>query len=256
MYFGERRYSAPVPALPRRLVRAWRALERLAVCPWGVPIVAAAALAVYGLVSLATPLVAGRDFPRYLLVYAQLFDPDVVFPHAMLTRTPVAPLVTGFLLDAGSVVSELGMAVLYALSIAAWFCVSRRFGPAAAIATAVALLLYPGYVVLFHRLSSDAVFAAAFALFALLLVRAFERTTLGRVAAVGGGIALLVLVRPVAQVLLLLVLVPLVSAGTWRRRIVATGVCAASAVLPLLVWSAHNYARFDDFTVARGGGVT
>jgi hypothetical protein len=148
------------------------------------------------------------------------------------------------------------MALLYALSVTAWFSASRRFGPAASIATVTALLLYPGYVLLFHQLSSDAVFAAGFALFALLVVRAFERTTTGRVAALGGGIALLVLIRPVAQVLLLFALLPLLAAKTWRSRFVATGVCAASAIVPLLGWSIHNQARFDDFTVARGGGVT
>ena len=92
----------------------------------------------------------------------------------------------------------------------------RRFGPAAAIATAAALLLYPGYVVLFHQLSSDAVFAAAFALVAWLLARAVERPSVARAVALGAGVAGLVFVRPVAQVLLLLVLVPLLAGTTWR----------------------------------------
>ncbi len=94
-------------------------------------------------------------------------------------RTPGTPLVAGALLEAGPLVAEIGAAVLYALSILAWCAVARRFGPAAAIATAAALLLYPGYVMLFHQLSSDAVFAAAFALVAWLLARALERTERG-----------------------------------------------------------------------------
>lgn len=245
-----------MPALLRTVVRAWRALERLAEGRGAIPAVCVAALLVYGLVSLAVPLSAGRDLPRYLLVYAQLFDEQVVYPHAMLNRTPVSPLVAGGLLDAGAVVAEIGAALLYALSVASWFVVARRFGPAAAIATAAALLLYPGYVLLFHRLSSDAVFAAGFALLALLAARAIERPTTGRAVAFGGGLALLVLVRPAAQVLLLLVLVPLLTASAWRGRVVATVACALAAGVPLLAWSAHNLARFDDFTVARGGGVT
>ena len=75
---------------------------------------------------------------------------------------------------------RLGFAVLYALSLVAWFCVARRYGPYAAVATAVALLAYPGYVLLFHELASDALFAAAFALVALLVVRVAEVPTLGR----------------------------------------------------------------------------
>jgi len=118
------------------LGRAWRSLERFADGRWAAPALIVAALAVYALVSLALPLAAGRDLARYLLVYAQLFDADVVYPHAVLTRTPIAPLVTGALLDAGPIVAEVGAALLYALSVLAWCSVARRFGPAAALATA------------------------------------------------------------------------------------------------------------------------
>ena len=90
--------------------------------------------------SFALPVQAGRDLPRYLLVYGQLFDAHVVFPNALLARTAVTPVVTGLLLEGGPIVSEAGLAVLYALSIVAWFCVARRFGPVAALTTAAALL--------------------------------------------------------------------------------------------------------------------
>jgi hypothetical protein len=193
---------------------------------------------------------------RYLAVYVQLFHEHVVYPYALVTRTPGAPLVVGALLELGPVAAELGAAVLYALSILAWCAVARRFGIAAAVVTAVALLTYPGYVLLFHQLSSDAVFAAAYALFALLLARAIGRPTAGRAAALGAGVALLVLVRPVAQALLLVVLVPLLAADGWRGRMRATGAFAAAAVLPLLLWATHNLVRADDFTVARGGGAS
>jgi hypothetical protein len=220
-----------------------------------LPTVFGLALLVYALVSLAVPLGAGRDLARYLLVYAQLFDAHVVYPHAMLSRTPLSPLVVGGLLDAGPVVAEVGAATLYAVSIASWFAVARRFGPTTAIATAVALLLYPGYALLFHRLSSDAVFATGFALLAVLVARAVERPSPARAAALGGGVAAVVLVRPVGQVLLLLVLLPLVAARTWRRRALGAAACALAAGLPLLAWSLHNQARLDDFTVVRGGGT-
>jgi Dolichyl-phosphate-mannose-protein mannosyltransferase len=242
-----------VSALPGR---AWRALARFADGPRAAPALVAAALLVYGLVSYALPLAAGRDLARYLLVYAQLFDAHVVYPHAVLTRTPVAPLVVGGLLDAGPLVAEVGAAALYAFSVLAWCSVARRFGAAAAVATAAALLLYPGYVLIFHQLSSDAVFAAAFSLFAVCIARALERPSAGRAAVLGASVALLVLVRPVAQVLLLLALVPLVAAGTWQGRIRATTAFVLAAGLPLLGWFVHNGARLDDFTVARGGGAS
>jgi hypothetical protein len=244
-----------VAALPRWLVGGWRGLERFADGRWGPAAVVAAALASYTLVSLATPLEAGRDLPRYLLAYAQLFQWDVLYPHAILTRTPGTPLVAGLLLEAGPLAAEVGCAVLYAASVLAWCAVARRFGIAAAIATAVALVLYPGYVLLFHRLSSDALFAAAFAFFAVLLARALERPTAGRYGAVGAGVAGLVFVRPAGQALTLLALLPLVAERTWPARVRGAAALLAAAAIPLVGWSVHNHIRLDDFTVVRSGGA-
>jgi len=245
-----------VPPLPHRLVKPWRALERFAEGRKAAPTLAVLAVAVYGAVSLVLPLAPGRDLGRYLVIYAQLFDGHVVYPHALAARTPGTPLVVGGLLDAGAVIAEVGAAVLYALSILAWCAVARRFGAAAAIATAAALLLYPGYVLLFHQLSSDAVFAAAFALVAWLLARAVETPSATRAVALGAGVSGLVLVRPVAQVLLLLALVPLLAGTTWRMRLQGSAAFVLAAVVPLLAWAAHNAVRADDFTLARGGGAT
>lgn len=221
-----------------------------------MPVLFAASLMLYGAVSVALPLQPGRDLPRYLLHYAQLFDSHVVYPYALVTRTPGTPLVAGLLLDAGPVASELGLGILYALSVVAWFCVARRFGPSAALATAAALLVYPGYLVLFHELASDALFAAAFALAALLVARAAERPTAGRAAALGLGVAALVYVRPVAQVLLLLGLVPLLAARGRRPRLIAAAAFALGALVPLVALAGHNAARGDDFAVVRGGSAS
>ena len=251
-----RGYADPVAFLPRRLAGTWRALERFAEGRRAAPFLVVSALVVYAAVSVVLPLAPGRDLGRYLVIYAQLFGDHVVYPYALAARTPGTPLVVGGLLDAGAVVAEVGAAFLYALSILAWCAVARRFGAAAAIATAAALLLYPGYVVLFHQLSSDAVFAAAFALVAWLLARALETPSATRAVALGAGVSGLVLVRPVAQVLLLFALVPLLAGTTWRMRLQGSAAFVLAAVVPLLAWAAHNAVRADDFTLARGGGAT
>ena len=238
------------------VVRVGRALERFAETRRAPPAVLALALVGYAAVSAALPLHAGRDLPRYLLYYAQLFDTHVVYPNALVTRTPGTPLVAGLLLDAGPVVSELGAALLYALSVVAWFCVARRFGATAALATAAALLVYPGYLLLFHELSSDALFAAAFALVALLLARVMELPTAGRAGALGLGVAALVYVRPVGQVLLLLGLAPLIAARGRRPRLLAGAAFAVGALVPLAALAGHNAVRGDDFTIVRGGSAS
>lgn len=239
-----------------RVVRAARAVASLSEHRAALPVVFGAGLVVYALVSFALPLQVGRDLPRYLLVYAELFDAHVVFPTAMLQRTPGTPIVVGTLLEAGPLAAELAFAVLYALSIAAWFCVARRYGPLVAVATAVALLAYPGYALLFHELASDALFAAAFALVALLVVRVVEVTSLARSAALGLGVVGLVLTRPVGQALVVLGLVPLVAARSPRGRFTALAGFAAAVVVPLLALSAHNALRADDFAIVRGGSAS
>ena len=56
------------------------------------------------------------------------------------------------------------MALLYAGSIVCWAATARYFGAFVAIAVSAALLAYQGYALMFHELSSEPVFAAAFAL--------------------------------------------------------------------------------------------
>jgi hypothetical protein len=152
---------------------------------------------------------------------------------------------------------EGALALLYALSILSWCVVARRFGPGAAIVTAAALLSYPGYAMLFHALSTDALFAAGLAFTAPLVVRVFECPSPGRAGVLGGAVAALVLVRPANQVLIpLFALFPLLAGGGWRTRLLGSGAFVVAAVVPLVAWATHNYVRADDFTVARGGGVT
>ena len=239
-----------------RVGRLGRALTRWAESPVSGFGVFAIALGVYAVVSFALPLQAGRDLPRYLLSYAQLFDSHVTYPYAILSRTPGTGIVTGGLLDLGPIASEVGAAALYALSVAAWFGVARRFGPVAALVTGGALLVYPGYVLLFHELASDALFAAAFALVALLLVRVVESPTTARAASLGLGVALLVFMRPVGQVLVVLGLVPLLAARGARPRLLAAGAFVVAAIVPLVALAAHNSVRADDFTVVRGGSAS
>jgi hypothetical protein len=124
----------------------------------------------------------------------------------------------------------------------------------AALVFAVLLLAYPGYVLLFHRLASDSLYAAAFALAALLLARFVERRSPGRAAALGAALALLVLIRPVSQILILLAPLLLLGRGAWRPRIGMLAAFAASAAVPLVAWAGHNALRADDFTVVRGAG--
>ena len=108
---------------------------------------------------------------------------------------------------------------------------------------------------MFHELSSEPIFAAAFAGWALLVTRATFAPSVGRFALVGLGVAVLALVRPGNAVLLAFGIVPLLLAGSRRVRFERTGAFLLAAVLPLLAWSVHNGIRFDSWGLARGGNA-
>jgi hypothetical protein len=217
-------------------------------------VVLAAALAVWWVQALVIPLVPGRDFGTYAGAYVELFQRHPIDLGYVLGRTPIAPLVVGALLDPfDGALAEVGVSLLYAGSVLAWFLAARRFGGLAAVASVVLLLLYPSYGILFHELSSDAVFAAAFAAFSSLTVAVVLRPSTVRFALVGLGVGLLVLVRPGNQALVLLALVPLVLGLSWRSRVAGSLAMLTAAVAVLGLWTVHNGTRFGDYTVARGG---
>lgn len=229
-------------------------LRRLATPP---VIVFVLALAVWWIQALVIPLAGGRDLATYLGAYVQLGWSDPVDLGYVLGRTPLAALGVGGLLDvAGGALAEPVMSLLYAGSLVAWFLTARRFHNKAAWLTVVVLLLYPGYGILFHELSSDALFAAAFAGFSLLLVDAMLVPTWRRFALVGAGIGVLVLVRPANQVLLALALLPLLLRVTWRARATLAAACLVPAVLIVGGWAVHNGLRYNDYVVVRGGNAT
>ncbi|PWU24683.1 MAG: hypothetical protein C5B48_05130 [Candidatus Rokuibacteriota bacterium] len=240
----------------RPLSAALSFLERLVATRRGALVLFLLGVGAHLFRSIAWPVGGGRDLDEYLLDYAQLLDRHPLLPWPMLFRTPATPVVAGLSLDLfGGVLVEPVMAVLYAASIVAWTRVALRFGRRAALVTAVALLLYQGYALMFHELSSEPVFAASFSLWALALVRAADRPSGGRFAVVGLVTALVVLVRPGNAVLLAFVVVPLVMGSTWRQRARYGGAFAAAALLPLAAWSVQNGLRFGDYTLARGGNA-
>jgi hypothetical protein len=242
------------PGAVSRLV--WRAAEG-AETRSGVVAVFLASLAVWWLQAVAIPLTGGRDFGTYLGAYVQLSWADPIDLGYVLGRTPIAPALVGGLLEvAGGAFAEPAMSLLYAGSITAWFFAARSFGGRAAVFTAVVLLLYPGYGILFHELSSDFVFAAAFAGWSLLSVRVLLRPSPGRFALVGVGVAVLALVRPGNQALLVLAVVPLALSIPWRTRLLSVAAYVLPAVVLLGAWVVHNGVLWDDYTLARGGNST
>ena len=228
------------------------AIERRA----GIAAVFVLGVAAYAVRAIAWPLVGGRDLDEYLYTYVQFFDWDPLLPWSMLFRTPVAGIVNGLALDvANGLFAELLMAVLFAGSVTAFAIAARAYGARAALLVTAALLVYPAWGLMFHELSSEAMFCAGFALWTMLVVRAAERPSPRTFAAVGAGVALLALIRPGNALLLAFVVFPLVIPGRWRSRARWAGAFAAAALAPLIAWAVLNGLRFGDYTLARGGNA-
>ena len=245
-----------VPALPGRLVRAWRALERFAESRRAAPALFLAALAVYGAVSLRSPVSGGRDLARYLMVYAQLFE-DVVFPYALVSRPPGTPLVAGGAARRGPDRhrDRCGAALRVLDPRVVLGRAALRAGRSDRDGCRTPAL--PGLrAPVPHALERRALRSGVRALCGAARPRA-RAAQRGSRCGSRRGVAGLALVRPVAQVLLLL-----------RARSAARGVELASAgsrarprspsrrSCPSSRGRATTPIRGDDFTLSRGGGST
>jgi hypothetical protein len=216
----------------------------------------AVALGIYAIRAIGWPLVGGRDLDEYLYDYIQFLDWHPALPWSMLFRTPATPLVIGPILDvAGGHLAEPVMAILYAGSVVAWGAAARTFSTRAALLVSAALLVYPAYGLMFHELSSEPVFAAAFALWAFLLARAAVSPSTRRFVFVGLGLALLAFVRPGNALLLVFAALPIMLRGSLRERGKWSLAFLVAGALPLVAWAALNGVRFGDYSLARGGNA-
>ena len=239
-----------------RLRRALAFLEGLVQRPLGLWLVFALGLAVYAFRAIGWPLIVGRDLDEYLYDYIQFLDRHPLLPWSMLFRTPVPGIVDGAVLDiAHGFFAEPVMAILFAGSVVAWTAAARAYSARAALFVAVALLIYPAWGLMFHELSSEPIFCAGFALWALLVVRAAQTPSPGRFLSVGLATAVLALIRPGNALLIAFVLFALVLPGAWRARARWAGAFLVGAVVPLAAWAVLNGVRFGDYTLARGGNA-
>ena len=196
--------------------------------------------------------------PPTSVVYVDFWNGDPVLPWTMVNRTPVAPLVVGGILDLGSPVIVVAFAaLLFAGTVLLYARTALRFGRGPAVLVSVALLLFPGFGIVFHEpLRATIVFAAAFAVWTAIAVEAALRPGVSRFALLGAATALLALIRPANQAFLVVGLLPLLLAAPWRVRLSRTVAFGGVAVALLAAWSTVNLVRYDDFTVARGGSAS
>jgi hypothetical protein len=232
---------------------AWTRATALADTRRGAAILVGAALVVFAIQSVGWPEGPGRDLESYLAVYVDFWHTNAVFPWEMLNRTPVAPLLVGGILDLGQPwLVELFGAVLFAGSVLLYARTALLFGRGPAVLVGAALVLYPGYGIVFHELATEIVFAAGFAVWTAVIVRAALRPSAWWFASAGLATALIALTRPANQVFLVAVILPLALTAPWRVRIGRAAAFVGVGVVLLVGWAATNAWRYDDFAVSRG----
>ena len=235
-----------VPLTRTRLAPRWHSFEAWVGTRGSAVALFALALAVFAIQSIVLPVQPGRDMGRYIQAFVQFSYEEPVLPSVLNSRGPLTALGVGIPLELGGVAAEIWLALLYGASIVAWGKVALTFGSRAALLASAVLLAYPGYGILFHGLASDALFAAAFAGWAVLLTRALLRPSVPTFLIVGLGMGALVLVRPANQALVLMTLLPLLLRAPWERRLtwLASLFVAFSAVTQ--GWKALAYLRWGD----------
>ena len=240
-----------VPAARPSTATRWQSFEAWVGTRSSGAALFALAFVVFALESVILPVHSGRDMGRYVQTFVQLWYDAPVLPSVLNTRGPLAALGVGVPLELGGWASEVWMGLLYAGSIVAWGVVALTFGSRAAILTTGLLLVYPGYGILFHGLAGDALFAAAFAGWAVLLSRSILRPSVTTFLLSGLGMGALVLVRPSNQVLIVMVLVPLVLRAQWGARLRWMAAFFIASAVVTQGWKALAHMRYGDGVALR-----
>ena len=162
---------------------------------------------------------AGRDLEAYLAVYADFWHTDAVFPWEMLTgrrlrRWSSAASST----SAARSCLEVFGALLFAGTILLYARTALLFGRGAgACSSSVALVLFPGYGIVFHELGERDRLRRGLRGWTAIVVRAALFPSAWRFAAAGAVTALIALTRPANQVFLLVGDPAALLAGTVAR---------------------------------------
>jgi hypothetical protein len=238
-----------------RLASRWQSFEFWVGTRSSAAALFAIALAVFAVQSAVLPAFPGRDLDRYIQAFVQLGYSTPIYPAVLATRGPLAVLGVGVPLELGGGAAEAWLALLYAGSIVAWSAVALTFGKRPAVLTAVLLILYPGYGILFHELASDSLFAAAFAGWALLLTRSILRPSVKAFLVAGLGMGLLVLVRPANQVLIGFALLPLFLRGPWEKRLRWAAAFFVASAAVTQAWKEAYHLRYGDAVPLKPSGA-
>ena len=211
----------------------------------------------FALQSVAWPLSEGRDYGTYIFYYLDFLLEHPSFQTLMLYRTPISPFVLGLLLDyGGAIVTELAMGLLFVISVSLTYATGQFYSRRIGVLSAITLMFFPPFGAIFHAVSGDPIFATLLLVWVYFMKRFATSVSKRTYILHGLFVAVLFLTRPIAQTFLVFVIVPFLLGGcNFRKRFQLALVFLSVSVSIGLLWSTHNYVRYDDFTIARGSAA-
>ena len=205
--------------------------------------------------SLVWSFSSGRDFPSYIWYYLQFFQPRAALPMIMIYRAPGASLFIGAIIDHfGVIFMHSIMGVFFVCTVFLVYRIGIYWNRRTGFIASLAVGLNPAYGRLFHTIASDSIFAFAFVIWVYFVLKGINDASPKYFFTNAFLIFLLVLIRPGSQILLLFGIAPfLLKDRSLKQKIRCSGAFFLTASFLIILWSSHNYLRYNDFTVARGG---
>lgn len=213
--------------------------------------------ATYWFQSLAWPLFFGRDALSYLYYYLDMGSNNPVYHYIMLRRTPVAPLLFGTTISIGGVFfTEVILAIIYCVSILGIYYIGSQYNRKLGIIIAVLVNFYPAYGQRFHAIETESPSAFILIILCVLFFNAINSPRSWKFILLGFITVILSLTRPDHVVFLALGASPLIFLSNRFRSVEKIRFSLYFIIITsslLLLWSAYNFVRYDDFTISRGG---
>jgi hypothetical protein len=219
-------------------------------------ILAGLAVVFFLIASLAWPLFPGRDLGTYLGYFRWMFEKETPIHSLMCYRTILSSSVLGFLAVAGRPAANIFLLFSYILCLFSFYYLGSFFSQKTGRFFSLLMLVNFSWLVFFHELSSDLLLGIGLVFWAVYFVRIAGSSSFWQYAFLGLATFSLALVRPVAQIFVLVFLAPFWLKGINKKSFYAAGVFLAVWLAAYFSYASYNQARYDCFTLSRGGKFT
>lgn len=195
------------------------------------------------------PLTLGRDWYRYLSYFHG-------FPeYANLYTMPLSPAILGLLAYGGYTAYCIFSLLSYILTLFSAYYLGRLNGIWVARAAALLILAHIQQLYFNTLINSDFLFAVFNAALVIVVVRHHACSGLSGCIMIGLAGLLLIMIRPIGQIFILLVLLPVVVHGISWGSLVRSATILATFLIGLLMLALMHQHYLGVFKATEGGKI-